>query len=105
MPLPRYKYEDLHPKHECWKIAEYWGTEEQELVTDTDLNDAIEYILDGVIDPICDMDTIEVYGYEDYPDCPECDMPEEGTPIRESCIIEVDVLAWVRENQPDWLEE
>ena len=101
--LPRYKYDDLHPNHEVWKIAKWFGHEGQDLVDDTDPNDAIEYTIDSCLDPISELGVIEIFGYAEDPDCPEYDLHEDGEPIKDVCIIEVDALEWIKKNRPDWL--
>lgn len=105
MGLPRYKYNDLHPGHKVWKLAKYWGEEGQDLVSDEDIDDAIDGIINNCHpDPIEEMGVLEVFGFDDDPDCPECDFPEEGEPINVTCVVEVDPLDWTKVNRPDWLK-
>lgn len=105
MIKPQYKYEDLHPKHDAWKLAKWWDAEDSELLTNRDLDDAIESCIDSRHpDPISDMGMITVIGYSQYPFCPVDELFEEGEPIKESCSVVVDPLEWTKKHRSDWLE-
>lgn len=104
MSLPRFKYSEMHPKHEVWGIAEYWGHEGQELVSHTDIYYAVESMIDDCWPtPISDIGTIEVLGFAVKLDCSCGEMPEEEDLVEEVCVVEVNALEWTRDNIPEWL--
>jgi hypothetical protein len=103
--LPKYRYADLHPNHEIWKIAKYFGEQGQESISDTEIHDAVEYILDGLApEPIEDLGNLEIYGFALNPDIEDYSDEYEGDPLIETCIVIVNPLEWAKKNRPDWLE-
>jgi hypothetical protein len=148
MSEPKIKYEDLGPDHDLIKRATFWGEEGQERLDDTEIDDCIEYIVDGLFglgddDPL--NTTIEVFAFErmnvgvdpvtqilepllesldeEYCDpndvytMPTDEMKSAAAKLAEvvereyeawACAeigtVEVDVMAWVKEHKPDWLE-
>ena len=102
----KYDYTDLYPNHPVFSTVKCWDGQDSELVHHTCLDDAIEEVIDDCHpDPIGNMGTIQIFGYDWHPDCPEDEYPIEGDPIIWVCLVNVDALEWTKNNRPHWLGE